>query len=98
VDRYNIGRIDSVNLSTFLRANGYNPAELELLAIIRRIDTDGDACLDFNEFSEFLRELGTPLARPIDSPGRGSPVKNGSPLREKSPTRAAGGTRVTFED
>lgn len=50
IDRYNIGRIDTVNLGTFLRANGHNAAEIELLAIIRRLDTDGDACLDFNEF------------------------------------------------
>ena len=55
IDRYNIGRIDSLNLGTFLRASSYNPSEIELLAIIRRIDTDGDACLDFNEFAEFLR-------------------------------------------
>ena len=93
VDRYNIGRIDSVNLSTFLRANNHNPAELELLAIIRRIDTDGDACLDYNEFSEFLREIGKPLSRP--PPSGGSPQNGNSPLREKSPGR---GPRVTFSD
>ena len=57
IDRYNVGRIDTVNLRTFLRANDVVPHELDLLAIIRRIDTDGDACLDFNEFSEFLAPL-----------------------------------------
>ena len=34
-------------MGQFLRANNYNAPEIELLAIIRRIDTDGDACLVF---------------------------------------------------
>ena len=55
IDRYCVGRIDTVSLGTFLRANGHNASEIEVLAIIRRIDTDGDACLDVNEFSEFLK-------------------------------------------
>ncbi len=54
IDRYNIGRIDSINLGTFLRACEHNPSEIEIIAIIRRVDTDGDACINFNEFSEFL--------------------------------------------
>jgi Ca2+-binding EF-hand superfamily protein len=41
-------------LGTFLRACGHNPSEMGILAIIRRVDTDGDACVNFNEFSEFL--------------------------------------------
>mmetsp|Transcript_14290 Transcript_14290/g.24327 ORF Transcript_14290/g.24327 Transcript_14290/m.24327 type:complete len:106 (-) Transcript_14290:676-993(-) len=66
IDRYNVGRIDSINLGTFLRSNGFNPTEMELLAIIRRIDTDGDACIDFNELSEYLRSIGPPMRGTVD--------------------------------
>jgi hypothetical protein len=35
---------------------------MDLLAIIRRIDTDGDACLIFEEFAEYLRcQKGYPI-------------------------------------
>ena len=54
VDRYNEGYIDSYNLSQFLKNNAYYASERELIAIIRRIDTDGDAKLSYSEFSEFL--------------------------------------------
>jgi hypothetical protein len=38
------------------------------LAIIRRIDTDGDAALTLHEFSEFLRPLSAlPLPVPVSS-------------------------------
>jgi Ca2+-binding EF-hand superfamily protein len=45
IDRYNVRTIDSVSLSAFLRNNGFNPNELELLAIIRRLDTEGNATI-----------------------------------------------------
>jgi len=41
-----------------LKKNGHFASESELLAIIRRIDTDGDAQLNLAEFSEFLKPLG----------------------------------------
>jgi Ca2+-binding EF-hand superfamily protein len=65
IDRYNVGRIDTINLGTFLRAQSHNPSEIEVLAIIRRFDTDGDACLDFNEFAEFMKSEGSPEARTV---------------------------------
>jgi Ca2+-binding EF-hand superfamily protein len=43
IDRYNEGIINTYNLSTFLKNNGFFATERELLCIIRRIDTDGDA-------------------------------------------------------
>lgn len=55
IDRYNDGRIDSFNLGQFLKAQGHYASERELLAIIRRIDTDGDAKISFTEWAEFLR-------------------------------------------
>lgn len=66
IDRYNVGKIDTINLGTFLRSNQHNPTEIELLAIIRRIDTDGDASLIYSEFAEFLRSSGGPASRNID--------------------------------
>ena len=55
LDKYNDGKIDSFALSSFLKNNGHFASEKELLSIIRRIDTDGDAKLSYEEFSEFLR-------------------------------------------
>ena len=55
VDKYNDGRISTLNLGSFLRSCGHYATERELLTIIRRIDTDGDAALSYAEFSEFLR-------------------------------------------
>jgi Ca2+-binding EF-hand superfamily protein len=58
VDRHHDGRIDSFNLGAFLRSCGHYAGERELLSIIRRFDTDGDARLSFGEFSEFMRGPG----------------------------------------
>jgi Ca2+-binding EF-hand superfamily protein len=55
IDKYNDGRIDTHNLGSFLRSTGHYGSESELLAIIRRIDTDGDARLSYAEFSDFVR-------------------------------------------
>jgi len=38
-----------------LRQLGHFSSELELLAIIRRIDTNGNATITFEEFGEFLK-------------------------------------------
>lgn len=55
IDRYNDGKIDSYNLQGFFKNNGVYVSEREILSIIRRIDTDGDAKLSYDEFAEFLR-------------------------------------------
>lgn len=55
VDKYNDGRIDTFNLGSFLRSCGHYATETELLAIVRRVDTDGDARLSYSEFAEFCR-------------------------------------------
>ena len=47
VDKYNDGRIDNLNLGAFLRSCGHYASDTELLAIVRRIDTDGDAKLSY---------------------------------------------------
>lgn len=58
IDRPESGVIASGNLGEFLKKLGHFASESELLAIIRRIDTDGDAQLNLAEFSEFLKPLG----------------------------------------
>ena len=107
VDRYNSGMITSVNLGAFLRQNGHFASEMELLAIIRRIDTDGDASIDYNEFAEFIRPL-IPVARPVLAPVppprvvvTAPPLRPGSPLRTSSPRRVvevSPGRRVVVEE
>jgi Ca2+-binding EF-hand superfamily protein len=95
IDRYNSGLMTTVNTGAFLRQNGHYASEMELLAIIRRVDTDGDASVDYKEFAEFMQPLA-PVARvpvlvetvPVVVRGA-SPLRGGSPLRESSPRRAS---------
>jgi len=54
VDRYNDGFITVDNLRHFFRFSGYYLTEKDTLAIIRRIDTDGDAKISYNEFVDFM--------------------------------------------
>lgn len=65
IDKYNDGYVDSFSLKRFLESNGHYASERELLAIIRRIDTDGDAKLSYEEFSEFLR-ISYPPTPPLE--------------------------------
>ena len=60
IDKYNDGRIDTHNLGSFLRSCGHYASERELLAIIRRMDTDGDSRLSYAEFSDFVRSSYPP--------------------------------------
>lgn len=46
--------------------------DMDLLAIIRRIDTNGDATIDLNEWVEFLKvkkQIAKPMAAPIHTMG-----------------------------
>ena len=62
IDRYASGLITTVNLGAYLRDQGHWASETELLAIIRRIDTNGDASVDQRELAEFLRPAAAPTA------------------------------------
>eukprot|EP00353_Schmidingerella_taraikaensis_P004917 CAMPEP_0185579734 /NCGR_PEP_ID=MMETSP0434-20130131/15382_1 /TAXON_ID=626734 ORGANISM="Favella taraikaensis, Strain Fe Narragansett Bay" /NCGR_SAMPLE_ID=MMETSP0434 /ASSEMBLY_ACC=CAM_ASM_000379 /LENGTH=49 /DNA_ID=CAMNT_0028197823 /DNA_START=554 /DNA_END=703 /DNA_ORIENTATION=+ len=42
------------NLQDFFRGFGNYLVEQEVFAIVRRIDTDGDARLSFEEFADFF--------------------------------------------
>jgi len=81
-----------------LRQNGHYASEMELLAIIRRIDTDGDACIIYSEFAEFVRPA-IPVPRSVSyapparsssayRAGNSSPLKNTSPIRSYSAQRS----------
>jgi hypothetical protein len=69
IDRHHQGRVDTHNLGAFLRSVGHFAGEHELLAIVRRMDTDGNCSLSFSEFSDFMA-AGVPapaLPLPIHS-------------------------------
>jgi len=68
IDRLNTGSITTINLGTFMRDNGHFATETELLAIVRRLDTNGDASLTYAEVCEFLR--GSPGLSPPTVPIR----------------------------
>ena len=99
VDKYNDGRIDTYNLGSFLRSAAHYATERELLAIVRRIDTDGDARLSYSEFADFVRSQHPPARGAMASSdeasraasasrSRGFPMTQSSPLRPSSPPRA----------
>jgi len=100
IDKYHDGCINTHNLGAFLRSCGHYAQERELIAIVRRIDTDGDARLTCSEFSEYLRApcgSGSSLAAPMSSPCRprsaertsySSPLKTRCCSPHRSPVRA----------
>lgn len=97
IDKYNDGRIDTYNLGAFLRSCAHYATERELLSIVRRIDTDGDAKLSYSEFSDFVRSSCPPVkcsmaeqAARCASASRGpaTSTTQSSPLRPSSPPRS----------
>ncbi|CDW75672.1 ef hand family protein [Stylonychia lemnae] len=54
VDRYNYGAIDADSLKTFYKLNNKFLSDKESIAIVRRIDTDGDSKISYSEFSDFI--------------------------------------------
>lgn len=49
--------INSLNAANFLESEGYKASDLELMALIRRMDKDGDSVISKEEFIEFLTPL-----------------------------------------
>ena len=86
VDRYNDGRIDTFNLGTFLRGCGHYATETELLAIVRRIDTDGDARLSYSEFAEFLRSSNPPTRSVLEEADRAERATSAERTRRRMMT------------
>lgn len=54
VDKFRTNSVNTVNLGAFLRDMGHFASETELIAIIRRLDTNGDASITYSEWCEFL--------------------------------------------
>ena len=52
-------------LSEFLKKNGYDATPDEIVAIIRRLDTDGSQTISLIEFSKYLQLL-TPAPQEVD--------------------------------
>lgn len=50
IDVHNEGNLNQHNLSDFFRSHGIYLVPNEIFAIIRRIDVDGDARINFKEF------------------------------------------------
>ena len=105
IDRYNDGRIDTFNLGSFLRGCGHYATETELLAIVRRVDTDGDARLSYSEFAEFLRSANPPTRSVLEEVDRAERAASAERTRRRmmtmgssSPLRpATAGTRAFSE-
>ena len=48
------GHLDRISLHEFLRSNGHLASDEQLVAIVRRIDTNADAKISYNDFAEFF--------------------------------------------
>lgn len=55
IDDWSYGYLDARNLRRFLRNMGVLLTKQELVALIRRIDLDGDAKISYEEFFEGVR-------------------------------------------
>jgi Ca2+-binding EF-hand superfamily protein len=83
VDVYRSGVLTTVNVSDFMRSQGAYLSELELVAIIRRMDTDGNCAINLREFSDFMRPLGG--VKPVyASPARTISTVYTSPVRVRT--------------
>ena len=106
IDGNNSGRINQYEVGTLLRRNGHYSSEIENIAIIRRLDTDGDASVNYSEFAAFVRRgAGGSGGAPSSPPrarassanrtgGYSSPLKSSSAGRSSSANRT-GGARMS---
>jgi len=108
IDRFNEGFLTIDNLKVFFRSNYQYFTDREILSVIRRIDTDGDARISYTEFSDYLRcqlpqnrfvEAENDLKYRSMSALKNSRLNvsgaNASPLRRSSPPRALSSMRPT---
>jgi len=82
VDKYNDGFINTFNLGSFLRSCGHYATERELLTIVRRIDTDGDARINYAEFAEFLRSANPPARQVLEEADRAHRAESAEKYRK----------------
>ncbi len=55
IDRYNEGSLNTFNIDNWLKQNNHFASEREIIALIRRMDTDGDCKVSFEEFSDMIQ-------------------------------------------
>jgi Ca2+-binding EF-hand superfamily protein len=77
------GVLNTINIGDFLRSQGHFASEPELVAIVRRIDTNGDCNITSSEFAEFMRPLGG-VKPTYASPARTASTRYSSPVRGRS--------------
>ncbi len=79
------------NIQTFLRLNGFVATDSEVIAIIRRLDSDGDNRVTLDEFADAVRPaVPLPSPIPVASSSFEEVKRASSPLRRTaaSPLRA----------
>lgn len=83
IDTFREYSINQRNIASFLRLNGFVATESELIAMVRRLDTDGDNRVTLEEFAEAMRPAyPTPSPRPEPSYAPIEELKrSASPLR-----------------
>ena len=74
------GAIDAGELSIAMQALGFNPSTSEIAKMMRDIDTDGNATVEFPEFIEMME---------------GKMVRGAAPLFSLSPVRPTSALRST---
>ena len=85
IDALRLGVLTTVNVNDFMRSQGAILTELELVAIIRRMATDGNCAITLGEFAEFMRPLvGVKLVSV--SPVRTVSTRYSSPVRVRTTT------------
>lgn len=77
------GVLNTVNIGDFLRSQGHYASEVELVAIVRRIDTNGDCNINSGELAEFMRPLGG-VKPTYASPARTASTRYSSPVRVRT--------------
>ncbi len=55
LDELNYNFINEANLKIFLRKMGHHVVKKELVAILRRLDLDGDSKISYHEFVEGMK-------------------------------------------
>ena len=83
IDSRGTNYVDCVNLKTFLIRCSYLPNDNLLLAIVRRLDLDGDARLNYREFVDAMRPLENYM--PLLEKARASQSRNSFARIDKSP-------------
>jgi hypothetical protein len=77
------GVLNTVNIGEFLRSQGNYSSEVELVAIVRRIDTNGDCNITNSELAEFMRPLAG-VKSVYASPSRTASTRYSSPVRVRT--------------